>query len=740
MRRPTTLCLLVCLLVSPVQPSVAATPLNDDPSPPADYEGLFRVGSVWSFLAVFDLDDRRSHPAIIDIGINDGETRTPEIACTMNRVIGPGVNDDCNNAFGSYSGLMNNVAAAGGNANSPYANHGERMKNRIAATLNDGGLAGIAGQVAVPSTYRFPEIDGFLFELDDTIRYAVDEGASVINISAGFPCSPLWIGDFTGDLCSAEGRAQYCALALTHGALQSWSSLVNTGLTGVTDYLQALTPAMKTALCVATGASTLVEGDLRDRLNQAALYARDRGVPIVASAGNVWAPIALGSETLELTPMASNDVTNWGILPATAQQVIAVGAIAREAGMPNADFHGNRVDIWAPSADTSPAAAYVSGVIAVAQAVDPSLNPRTSGLSAEQRKSIVGRIRQLLKETAYDSSHPSVASDAYRRNLINPYGVVRAAAAGQVPNFESLGYVAAPDDLMTPTGDSFPDEQVSLNMPELADGMVGAAYPGSIVYVPGTPAYVDTDRLTLRPPNRYGPFKATVDLYYLKDYGDLRLTASLPPGISMTLIETRDAGVERRKRYEISELTAGQNIEVTVRGVSLTDDNLYKLSTRVEDLSGPDRVKPDPEAEADELRRFVERMEMAFRGAMPPETGCVTCNTLASRGDLPLLTQPHPNAARGMPANTRAVRFIEVERGGTHRLSLDLSRAKGLSRLELQLLDARGRTVARSKSKAPGVLAADLEPGRYVLVVAGDLASRDAVKLPYRFEQMPKRR
>ncbi|MEW8435626.1 MAG: hypothetical protein AB2629_16510 [Candidatus Thiodiazotropha sp.] len=160
---------------------IAAAPIYDDAMRCYFADPLYNVPRIWGFMAVFDFDENTTRPAIIDIGIlNDGESSNDGIQCDVtftptqfvpaNFACGQPVN-------GSYDGVLPNRTT-----------HGTNMKNHIAATINDGGRAGVAGQVAVPNLYRFDEVHNYVFELYSTIDRAVDDEATVINISGSFPC------------------------------------------------------------------------------------------------------------------------------------------------------------------------------------------------------------------------------------------------------------------------------------------------------------------------------------------------------------------------------------------------------------------------------------------------------------------------------------------------------------------------------------------------------------------------
>ena len=206
----------------------------------------------------------------------------------------------------------------------------------------------------------------------------------------------------------------------------------------------------------------------------------------------------------------------------------------------------------------------------------------------------------------------------------------------------------------------------------------------------------------------------------------------MPRGARLKLLEATEAGPERRLRFELSEFAAGSAVALTVSGYKEDDDNLYKLQVTLDDRTPANVVKPRRavEAQAGEIRRFVEQLELAFPRGGLPESGCVSCNTLEPRGRIEFDSARHRLAGRGLPGNARAVRFLEVSRKGSYSLQLDPRGLEGVRGLTVQLLDSRGRVVATGKR---GALDAALNPGRYLIVLAADVATRAPLSVGYRF-------
>ncbi|MEW8531079.1 MAG: S8/S53 family peptidase [Candidatus Thiodiazotropha sp.] len=555
---------------------IAAAPIYDDAMRCYFADPLYNVPRIWGFMAVFDFDENTTRPAIIDIGIlNDGESSNDGIQCDVtftptqfvpaNFACGQPVN-------GSYDGVLPNRTT-----------HGTNMKNHIAATINDGGRAGVAGQVAVPNLYRFDEVHNYVFELYSTIDRAVDNEATVINISGSFPCQwkPPFLPGSTFNICTVEGRAA--------------------AVTGI-----CLAPVPPTdlvyrdALCAAGVGSIAAEGDIHDLMQNAVTRAKTFGIPIVSSAGNVESGLV---GALSGAVVGNADVEDWGIIPPTLDDVIAVGAVIPDPPYSNADFHGNRVDIWAPQNDTSPAAAFISGLIALAQAINPDLNPDSVGIdgdTGELAVDIVTTLRDLLVNTAYPKSVLDSAGHTdptgLRLNLVDPYGFVLAVSSGLIPDYRTLGY---PDhfDSWVPTAFSGsdgppanceptasqmavndpPDEQVDAHKIALSTTAAGAL-TGAILYVPGDPAHsVDEDWLALDHDalSYNGRHVTNLELTYLTGIGDLELSS---PDNLLELQSSQDDGVETTKRYRTRQMLGDALVPVVIAGVSEQDDNLYKLS------------------------------------------------------------------------------------------------------------------------------------------------------------------
>lgn len=541
---------------------------------------VYNIPRVWGFMAVFNFDKTVVRPAVIDIGIlNDGETAPGGEQCDVTH--NPGQSNPasftCNAPVdGAYTGILPN-----------RTEHGTNMKNIMAATLNDGGLAGIAGQVAVPHLYRFDEVHNYVFEMDATIDRAVSSGATSINISGGFPCAwnPLFFGGGTLDICTISGRLA-----------------AMTPLCAVPAPVPGLFEA-QTVLCTGSLASVVAEGDIRARIGEAVTRARIAGVPIVASAGNVLEDDLVS--ILTGATAGNADTLDWRILPATLPGVITAGSVDPNPPYGNFDFHGPDVDIWAPSNDTSPAAAFVSGLIALAQAIDPELNPTT----AQMPSMIYDRIRTALVESAYSNEELVAAGhldpSGLRGNLVNPYRFIRTVAEGIVPDFESLGYSDHFDTWVAPSlsgQDGRPSDCNSVQVVNDAPDDEASAWEilvvvgsqqeigGAIVYYPGEPAVVDEDwyKLSYAGLSPQGLHITELELRTLAGFGELVLAS---PDDLIQLDEIFLDGPEQVRRYRTRPMLGGAELPFRVAGMTAQDDNLYRLIVR---QAPPVLVDPDP--------------------------------------------------------------------------------------------------------------------------------------------------
>ncbi|MDJ0790031.1 MAG: S8 family serine peptidase, partial [Myxococcota bacterium] len=220
--------------------------------------------------------------------------------------------------------------------------------------------------------------------------------------------------------------------------------------------------AAATSACV----STLAFGNLASPMASAAAHAHRNGVPVVVSAGNALNPEKLPPVIRDLVNLSNRSSDAWGVVPAIFPTTISVGAVG--SNLENEHFFGSSVDVWAPIRSTyfaptnvddpssplvqddiggtSGAAPYVAGVIASMQAANRDLDPQNPLLSDAQKRTIVERIRSLLRSNAFTNGqlvalgYPDEPTE--RPRLVNPLGSVQAAAGAAILGLPALGFDA----------------------------------------------------------------------------------------------------------------------------------------------------------------------------------------------------------------------------------------------------------------------------------------------------------
>lgn len=502
------------------------------------------VPAVWAFANLWGADRARINLAVLDMGFATNSDFRPlsigsMVECNMNVFGIP----NCGPGRAQGSPTVGNSFFGG------RSWHGTGVVATASGVVNNGfGAAGVGGQVAVPMLYKY-DLGSYAFEMGSGIRKAVNDGASCINISAGYPCNILTnIGpDF--NICTVAGRIGVCTVAaatLFAAAATTCAVAPLIPIAGPIACIAALGGATAgVALCV----STLAFGDVAAPMSSAVRFAASRGVPVVTIAGNALTPDTLPPVIRDLVALGNQRTEAWGIIPAMAPEAIVVGAV--DETFTNDEFFGNRVDIWAPTwsayvapsdvdnpgaplrteslGGTSGATPFIAGLITVMQALNPDLNPHTVGLSDAQRRAIVSRLRDIFTSDAINFTNAELVALGFgdqpieRRRLVNPLAVVQAAAAGKVPDIAALGY---------DTSLNF-SEQLTANADDTSGEArpfgFGAARTGSLIVFPqegSTPTPVDNDWLSLTMPD--GPadrvYQTTITL---RRVGSVNGSASL---------------------------------------------------------------------------------------------------------------------------------------------------------------------------------------------------------------------
>lgn len=442
-------------------PSGSSTCLPNDPSQPC----VENVPALWAYLALFGADQARVNVAVLDMGFATHEDyRAPAtgsmVECDMTTHpprCGPGAAQGAptvgNSLFGGRSW------------------HGSGVVQTMGGVVNNGlYAAGVGGQVAVPMLYKY-DTASYAFDIGAGIRKAVGDGASCINVSAGYPCRILTNAGPDFDICSPIGRAGICSLV--SGSLAAAAGAVCAATAWIPFAGAIACGAASTAVVAATETciATLAFGNLAGPMASAVRYAASHGVPVVTIAGNRLPPGDLPEVIRDYVSLHNQRTEDWRIMPAMAPEAIVVGAV--NGSMDNEHFIGNRVDLWAPIRSTyfapkneddpaspieaktiggtSAAAPYVAGVIAAMQAINPDLDPRSSHLSALERQAIVPKIRSLLLSDDFSFSNAELVAlgfnnDPERRQVVDPLSAVQAAAAlrsvDPIPDLQVLGFDA----------------------------------------------------------------------------------------------------------------------------------------------------------------------------------------------------------------------------------------------------------------------------------------------------------
>ncbi|MDP1823499.1 MAG: S8/S53 family peptidase [Archangium sp.] len=511
------------------------------------------VPALWTYLDLMELDRQRVKVAVLDMGFAPNADFRPNEDGGIDQCDFTGRGARC--AAGAALGDPTVGASVVGG----LMFHGTGVVTTLGGIPHNGfGSAGVAGQVAVPMLYKY-DLASYAFDMGAGVRQALRQGAHVINISAGYPCTIVTSVGPDFDICSEAGRVGLCA-AVTLVVHTAAIAFCTSPLVGIPIVGAAVCGGLLTGAVLATEAclSTLAFGNLRSPLSSAVSQAVASGVPVVASAGNQLSPESFPPVVRDYINLGEARTEAWGIIPATIPGVLAIGA-AEGAALPNSHFFGERVDVWAPSGSsfisprvgmpgvtfvdevgaTSGAAPYVAGVIAAMQAANPSLDPARA--TAAERATAVSRVRSMLISTAFTNATLTArgfANDVRRRNLVDPLGAVLLAAQGHQPDLAALGY-----DTSLNFSEADGDDDVEARARPVT---FGAAVAGTVFAFEG--ATQDEDWYRFQVPAMAGRvFGTDVELRWLGDE-EPSLSSSGPavPRVSVTT-----SGLEHVARYQV---------------------------------------------------------------------------------------------------------------------------------------------------------------------------------------------
>ncbi len=565
---------------------------------------FFDIPTVWALLSTFDFDRQQISAGVVDHGFKlNGDLRPGGIQCDVP-------------AIGSIQcgpGLAESTPTVGNSLFGDKSYHGTGIATMMGARILDGaGAVGTGGQVVVPNLYRL-DLAAYVFGIGKAIRKATDDGATVINISGGYPCTiPTTFLGIRIDLCDPLEVFLTCtALAtavsgaiLAAGAAAGLACGASLGFCIPCCAIAAAAPALAaTTFIIIESACPLLAiaaGFTRSTMQSAVDHAIAHGVTVVASAGNIPDVNSFPSEIQEFINLDRSGFTteNWQTIPGVLNGVICVGAVD-PANKENTQIFGNRVDIWSPdhgfyfapsSTDdinspqtleeigaTSGASAYISGLVASAQAVNTSL------------QSNPGAVRNLLTSTAYTDAELSMFNnpDNERGLLVHPNRFMEAVAQNVIQPLETAGYVLDLNRDERAMGevpvDVFPN-------PAMSQGFTGTIHHDNPLVEADRDAYNWTG-----PPSGLECFSETqATLKYPEAHGQLILL--LEEGGSTAeaeLVASNLIGAERVKTYRIPEIFAGETFHYFVAGaenpsgdlpaselnsdVRLVDDNVYQL-------------------------------------------------------------------------------------------------------------------------------------------------------------------
>jgi hypothetical protein len=565
----------------------------------ASAECVLNVPALWAFTALWEGDERNVRAAVLDTGfVPNADFRQPSgplHECDMSIDIplpfwfGRG-------GFPCGTGRAQGATGVAGDW------HGTGVVTTLGGSANNGwGAAGVGGFSVEPMLYK-NNVLSFAFELGAGIRQAVSDGASLVNISAGYPCAGLaHFGPI--EYCTPEGRIGVCGVVtagLAGAAAETcakfgWIPFVGAGI--CTTAIGGATVAAAT--CVAS----IGYGDLRDPMASAVREATSRGVPVVAAAGNALRYDQLPPVIRDLLDLSDWRVERWGLIPASLPDVIAVGAVdgrrtlldgsLNTAFLDNQHFYGDKVAVWAPTGSryyapvdpndplsmlvpqaldgTSGATPFVSGVIASMMAVNPDLDPRAAERSAEETRQIVPKIRELLTSTAFTNA--TLKRFGYtdqpdeRRLLVNPLAAVTAAVTLRYPILPEYDESVNFSELLTPN-DS-PARPIPLPLDTPQKGTV-LTMPVGLGVTPATP---DEDWYAFTMPGDAGTMQAAeILLSYPYAGGSLDLTGG---DVALSYVGVDDAGRATRRYRALA--AAGSDVRFRVIAGLGGSDNTYRV-------------------------------------------------------------------------------------------------------------------------------------------------------------------
>jgi hypothetical protein len=615
---------------------------------------MFAVNRAWVLTALLDRDTARIQVGFIDQGFS----RNADF-----RGFPGGIECDFQGAS-EIAGILSGFHCGPGTAFGPPTTgdsffggrswHGNMTVTAAGAVLNNGfGAAGVAGQVMQPALYRFG-VASYAFEIGLGIQKAVADNCSVINISAGYPCTLLLSLGLSPGICGTGERFVFCE-SITLGLFAAAVALCASAVAVAS--LPFVGPILAIPLFIACGVSTaaaiaaqgaclalLVPGDVRGTMQRGVDQARAAGIPVIANSGNRINRGNLPPIVSDIVNTTNMDASAWRIIPCTLNGVICVGAIDPASGpaFSNTDFNGPAVHIWAPdgvtvfappttAADappgahvvvlrggaTSAATAYVSGVVALLQAIDPDLDPQRTGRTGSAVERIPTDILSVLQATA---APPFVGTPATSRGLlVRPFMAVQSAARTIAPRVleprtvRGYGTELDFDEFLRPSHDRREDA-LDLGVSTLG----GYGVPGTVHRIPPGPPEpggpgvgrlsTDVDWFRFRMPPEEGLWKGRIEFSYPAVAGVPTLQSELSGELTRTaVVRSSGPGADETAWFETPPLTNDAEVRFFVGAMSDSEDNVYYVNAlypvRVGDLPLGDRFdRDDPSMNPPESR------------------------------------------------------------------------------------------------------------------------------------------
>lgn len=571
-------------------------PAFDDDEPTHDAFTLegFDVDRAWAFAEVFDHAELRVQAAFVDQGFSPNPDFRGFGEGSIHQCRRDGAQFECGPDFA--------VGLPGEGLFGASSWHGNGMVTVAGGVQNNAyGTSGVAGPVMEPMLYNM--LGGvYFFDVASGLAQAVADGASVINFSSGFPCNLLTdIGAAPG-ICGPGEATRFCTEVVLGlmGAIELACVVCPFPITcGI------LCTIARTAYISAFGAciSLLPTGDWRGPLAVEIDRAYAAGVPVVASSGN---RIRSLPDLLEgIIDTSDMDAGHWQVIPCVLDHVICVGAANIDPGYTNQEFHGDVVDIWAPtermayfapptlealespadqirhrSSGTSPAAAYITGTIVLLQAMQPDLDRNRTGRTGAALRAITDDLLDVMQATAHSPVD-------VRGLLVNPFAaveVVTQAAIGQTL-----------DDFSYDRELNFEDHDLTVDLSLPADTTDTVHFYSG----PGGTS-IDADTYLARMPAAEGLYRMDLELRVPQGFGTLVVSGLDPIDPVWTTVSD---GREQRRRYQLGTFFNTTELDFEVRhasgGGGPALDNVYRFSAGAEwvaPLPDPDRFDTDDAA------------------------------------------------------------------------------------------------------------------------------------------------